>query len=95
MKNTEHGDPGFAGLPQRRKRRSSGDFPFPKDAFPFCTLPSPSSKDNHGANREAGTEGLGGAQTGRASRGCVCHKVAFIGPGEGTARCRAAGCCGC
>ena len=24
MKNTEHGDPGFAGLPQRRKRRSVG-----------------------------------------------------------------------
>lgn len=27
MKNTEHGDPGFAGLPQRRKRRSVGISP--------------------------------------------------------------------
>lgn len=78
-----------------KEKEVSGDFPFLKDSFPFCMLPSTSSKDNQGANREARTEGLGGAQMGRASGGCVCHKVAFIGPGEGTARCRAAGCCGC
>lgn len=42
-----------------REREASGVFPFLMDPFPFCMLPSSSSKDNQGANREAGTEGLG------------------------------------
>lgn len=42
-----------------KEKETSGVFPFLKDSFPFCMLPSPPSKDNQGANREAGTEGLG------------------------------------
>lgn len=41
MANTE---PQMAA-PEREKE-VSGVFPFLKDSFPFCMLPSPSSKDN-------------------------------------------------
>lgn len=59
MSNSHKRGPRVWWAAPEKEKEIRGVFPFLKNSFPFCLLPSPSSKDNQGAKREVGTEELG------------------------------------